>query len=82
MTFNAARPIWWYKRSTDPTLPLLSYRYLGRQGWIDIKALDMLDAINEVHRVTGKKPERNSKLEVWNGTDWVDTKDSITFLNK
>lgn len=80
MTFNACRPIWWYKRSTDPTLPLLSYRYSSRQGWIDIKALDMLDAINEVHRVTGKKV-RGRKLEVWNGTDWVDTKDSITFLN-
>lgn len=48
---------------------LVSYRYLGRYGWIMIGARDNADALREAKRSTDNIDP--SRLQVWNGTEYV-----------
>ena len=45
---------------------LISYRYLGRYGWIMIGARDTADALSEARRSTNDVVL--NRLEVWRGT--------------
>ncbi len=48
---------------------LISYRYLGRYGYIMIGATDNADALREARRST--TDVTIDKLEVWDGTRYV-----------
>lgn len=50
---------------------LVSYRYLGRYGWIMIAARDHSEALREAKRSTDNVTESN--LQVWDGTKYVPT---------
>ena len=52
---------------------LISYRYRGRYGWIMIGARDDMDAMREASRSTDY-PVTLDKLEIWNGTNYVQIK--------
>lgn len=52
---------------------LISYRYRGRYGWIMIGAKDDTDALNEARRSTDDAVTAD-KLEIWNGTNYVQVK--------
>lgn len=46
---------------------LVSYRYLGRYGWVMIGATDDADALREAGRSVGSDEVDPSRLERWNG---------------
>lgn len=54
--------------------PYISYRYSGRYGWVMIGAKDHADALREANRSLASGKATIDKLQIWNGSKYIDVK--------